>query len=217
MEPVICVGRSGTRRSRDPQVLRGLREAFARDRFLLLPSFLPTDLAATFARLVEAGGFELDREGSGYWEKCASGAPAALAGLLNDRSVFEFIGEISGKTVMSFIGRAYRYGVRPDGEGIAWHPDTEDRRAVGISINLSRRPYDGGTWQLRRAATRQGLASVPNPRLGQALLFDLAEDVEHRMAPVSAGVKVAFAGWFRYARAPGFSDWLRSGPLESQP
>jgi hypothetical protein len=81
-------------------------------------------------------------------------------------------------------------------------------RMVAMSLNLGTEPYDGGTLQIRNATTQALLAEVPNAGPGDAVLFRLSHELEHRVTEVRGSVaKTAWAGWFR-AR-PEYDDIVR--------
>ena len=67
-----------------------------------------------------------------------------------------------------------------------------------MSVNLSGQPYGGGVFQLRRTADERLLGEVHNLGLGDAILFRLSPQLQHRVTDVTGEhPKTAFAGWFR--------------------
>jgi hypothetical protein len=70
-----------------------------------------------------------------------------------------------------------------------------------MSVNLSPEIYGGGTLQLRNAHTRRVLREVANTGPGDAILFQIAPDLQHPVTAVTGAVpKSAFAGWFQSER-----------------
>ena len=128
--------------------------------------------------------------------------PGVCTGLLhfivNDPSLFRLVESLSGsRGIRAFAGRVYRRF--PGGRHYDnWHGDLADqRRLVGMSVNLSTEVYDGGVFELRDVETERPLASLANVGFGDAILFRLAHSIEHRVSDVTGACpKTAFAGWF---------------------
>jgi hypothetical protein len=78
-----------------------------------------------------------------------------------------------------------------------WHADLHAGHQVGMSVNLGAEPFDGGVFEIRRAGTTAPLDAIANVGAGDAILFSIADDLEHRVTPMRGAVaKTAFAGWF---------------------
>jgi hypothetical protein len=80
-----------------------------------------------------------------------------------------------------------------------WHDDLPENptRRIGITINLSENPYEGGLFELRKKKTQQILTRHRHEKPGSALIFDVSDALEHRVWPVtSGGPRRIFAGWF---------------------
>jgi len=70
-------------------------------------------------------------------------------------------------------------------------------RLVAMSVNLSTKSYQGGVLQIRKKKSHQVIAEIQNVGLGDAVLFRVSEELEHRVTSVQGGLaKVTFAGWF---------------------
>jgi hypothetical protein len=82
---------------------------------------------------------------------------------------------------------------------LSWHSDTKDpQRQVGFSMNLTPERFHGGVFELRDRHTLKPLARVHNTGPGDALLFRISSDLQHRVTAVHDDVaKIACAGWFR--------------------
>lgn len=62
--------------------------------------------------------------------------------------------------------------------------------------------------QIAERDSKRILAEVANTGYGDAVIFEISEDLEHRVTEVEPGPdKTAFAGWF--VRSPGRAAWLR--------
>ena len=113
----------------------------------------------------------------------------------NFRAVIE---EITGsKDLRWFKGRTYRM-IAEAGHYDNWHDDVVNSNEIGLSLNLSRNPFRGGMFMLRKRGSKQVLARVANTRPGDAVIFRIAPDLQHRISPLEGcEPKTAFAGWFR--------------------
>jgi hypothetical protein len=67
-----------------------------------------------------------------------------------------------------------------------------------MSINLSPTSFSGGTFELRERESKRLVYRHGNTGCGDALIFRLSLDLEHRVTDVIGNAaKTAFAGWFR--------------------
>jgi hypothetical protein len=131
--------------------------------------------------------------------------------LLNHPAFLNVIRAITSCAQISeFRGRVYRL-VAGRQHQLTWHGDTKDDRTrrVGFSLNLSTGIFHGGTFELRDRWTLAQLAHVNNTGFGDALLFPISYDLQHRVTEVRDTVaKTACAGWF-HANAESFFGRLR--------
>ena len=83
---------------------------------------------------------------------------------------------------------------------------------MALSINLSTDVYGGGTFELRDRQTKAPLAQINNTGFGDALLFRVSNNLEHRVTEVVGKVaKTACAGWFRATGVSLFADLVEAG------
>jgi hypothetical protein len=129
----------------------------------------------------------------GTWDSKSVGV---LTFLVNDPRVLQFVADLTGQSRLSrFVGRVYHRipGTHHD----SWHDDIHPARLVGMSINLGSSDFQGGEFQIRDTATERPLGQIANTGLGDAILFEIREGLQHRMAPLTGTVpKTAYAGWF---------------------
>src|SRR5262249_55197068 len=134
--------------------------------------------------------------------------------VLNSPEFLEAIRAITGcKQFERFSGRVYRMwsGVQNQFE---WHNDlNDDSRRLGFSLNLSADVFRGGAFELRDCWSHRLLAQVANPGFGDAIVFRLSPNLEHRVTDMVGEVpKIACAGWFRQTGATYF-DAIRDPNL----
>jgi hypothetical protein len=134
-----------------------------------------------------------------------------LSLLLNNPEFLNVIRIITSCTqITDFSGRIYRMTAGPQ-HHLSWHNDIDlkQNRQVGFSMNLSADVFRGGTFELRNRSSLEQLAQVNNTGFGDALLFRISADLQHRVTEVVDSVpKTACAGWFR-ARGTSFLTELR--------
>lgn len=134
-----------------------------------------------------------------------NGALEALHLAANDSTFLRAVETLTGcRPLRVFAGRIYRM-VPEAGHKTDWHNDLLGDRLIGMTINLSRHPYEGGRFQLRHPGRDGLLGEVHNTGAGDAVVFRIARNLEHRVTDVTGTTaKTAFAGWFR--PGPGLQE-----------
>jgi hypothetical protein len=193
--------RGAAARSSAPDVA-ALRTEFRDKRCVRLRSFIEPRLMARLQAQVAGATFADRAHGRISTELCMQphACVGALHFLVNDPAVFRLVEELSGcRGLRTFIGRVYRM-LAERGHYDSWHSDLSNDHHVGMSINLGAEPYEGGVFEIRRIGSGTPLASLPNVGAGDAILFAIADDLEHRVTPMrGTAAKTAFAGWFTTA------------------
>jgi hypothetical protein len=137
--------------------------------------------------------------------------------ILNNPEFLNVIRIITGYNQISdFSGRVYRMEPGPQHQ-LSWHNDIDkkEKRLVGFSMNLSTDVFRGGSFELRNRWTLAPLALVNNTGFGDALLFRISNDLQHRVTEVAGTVpKTAYAGWFRATGTRFFAELV--GHLDTQ-
>jgi Coenzyme PQQ synthesis protein D (PqqD)/2OG-Fe(II) oxygenase superfamily len=176
-----------------------VRQEFSRRHCVVLRGLLPNPTATEIARRVESADFyRLEHKGIGV--EASMNANATLAWLLlmvNDNRMRAAVETISGSGPLGhFDGRVYR--LEPSSEHFdSWHSDLVDDRRVAMSINLGTEAYEGGSLEIRDRRTGT-TTEARNAEVGDALLFELGEHLEHRVLPVTGDTpRTVFAGWFK--------------------
>jgi hypothetical protein len=206
---VLQLTRSGPALSWTDADLRRLRTQFDERHCIRLPSLLDADEFAYLQRQLERAAFADKKHGNIGVEVCLQESPALhlLNFLTNDDRFFELVRRLTGcGPIGTFLGRVYRM-VPGSGHYDSWHSDCVDHRMIGMSLNLSDGVYSGGVFQLRRKDSAEILIEAPNTGPGDAILFRIAGDIQHRVTGVEGAVsKTAFAGWF--VSEPNFMELL---------
>ena len=199
---MIQVTRGGTEFSGSTGALENLGAQFEQRHYFMLPGLIEPGLLKLIQRQIDRGEFRerIHERIDSNKELCLneSAAFGALLFLMNDEKLFQLIQHITKcEQIHSFEGRVYR--VNPnDGHHDAWHNDIGENRLVGMIINLSREVYSGGMLQIRRRESEKLVSEAANTGSGDAVVFRLSRDFQHRITEVEGRVsKTAFAGWFR--------------------
>jgi hypothetical protein len=203
--------------------IRLARSDFEQQNWIRLPAILDRELWNMIQQQLAASNVE---ETASIYPKL-SVSDSALLLLLNNARLFKIIEQITG---CSHIGcfRGHIYRVVP-GEShhdenthyqegyetlTGWHTDLNGTRLVALSINLNTEPYSGGVLSIREAKTKRILCELPNPGFGDAVLFRINEQLEHRVSAVEGTVpKTAFVGWFE--SEPDYRTLLAEGIASS--
>ena len=189
--------------------LDSLRDRFATEHCVVLRNMLETTLLEQIQRNIERAQWHSTAKTNLYTDSGAEWATEltlddpitinVIDFLLNHSGFLNVIRIITGCNQISDFnnGRIYRM-VASHQHYISWHNDLNDKtRQAGFSMNLSTGVFRGGAFELRNCSTKKLLAQVDNTGLGDALLFRISGDLEHRVTPIMEGVpKTACTGWF---------------------
>ena len=211
---MIQLTRNGLIVSR-PEELSELAATFARVHCVRLKQFLEPAILGWVAGAIESATFvpRVHHIEPPATDLRVSDPPirGALLFLFNDASLFEFIRRLSGcGPIGCFIGSAYRM-MSELAHSDSWHDDDGDGRMVALSLNLSTTGYRGGVLQIRDKQSEEILHEVANTGFGDAIVFRISAQIEHRVTDVLPGAaKTAYAGWFK--THPARASFIRPDP-----
>src|SRR3954470_17814005 len=203
MEPILQLTSRGAVAQAAPGTLEALADTFRAECCARLPRLIEPALLSRIQTSIERSAFVERRHGTIASELCMerNTTLGLLHFLANDATVFDLVQRITGIAGLRFfVGRVYRR-VPSAAHHDSWHSDVDPDRRVGMRINLSTAPYDGGVFEIREEATGRALGVLANTGPGDALLFAIDDRLEHRVTTVSGtAAKTAFAGWFGTTR-----------------
>lgn len=183
-----------------------LQQAFIEKRCIIIPRLIEEKLLEKILHGIAKGEFfenNHDQQKNGLHTledtlKSKNIAAHLIHFILNNKELFKIIEQITGcREIKGFKGRIYK--LEPGGEHkLDWHEDTFDPvRVLAISINLGSLPYEGGVFQIKYKNSDVILKEVPCGNLGDAHIFDISDNLLHRVTATTGKIpRVAAAGWF---------------------
>jgi hypothetical protein len=197
-EPIVQLSPGGVVVHADAEELDALRAQFAEQHYMRLPQLLAPELLERVMEALDRAPFVERRKGGHLREDRLpeSSVPAmTLHFVVNSPAFIEFIADVMQLPIRSFRGRVFRR-LASFGHYSGWHDDTFiPGRVAAMSVNLGE-GYRGGDLELRQVGSPSSRL-IENRRLGDAVAFRIAPDLEHRVRPVEGTVyRTALAGWF---------------------
>ena len=188
------------------------RERYAEYRCIRLPEFFDARLT-TWLRSRLAGAVFQERVHGGIDPPPVDLALAdrsllaMVTTIVNDSGVFKTVRAITlCDPIGCYEGIIYRMESGRNHRD-TWHGDMDGNRMVTVSVNLGD-PYEGGMLQIRERSSGRFVHEAANTRPGDAILFALGDDLEHRVTDVTGTTpKLALAGWFQ--RRPAALEALK--------
>lgn len=117
--------------------------------------------------------------------------------MFNNKELFALLEKITGcPTIGNFVGRIHRSEEGGEHE-IKWHGDNADSRLLAITLNLGTDRYTGAHFQLREVASQKMLREFGQIEAGDAFIFKIDPELQHRLAPLETGKRTVGVGWFR--------------------
>jgi hypothetical protein len=117
--------------------------------------------------------------------------------VLNDARLLDIVERLTGCAGLGgFDGTVYR--LLPGGRHFdSWHSDSGSQRRVALSINLNDGVVPTAPLQIRRRGCETTLHEFANAVPGDAVLFTVDDEHEHRIKPMDGmAARIACAGWF---------------------
>ncbi len=203
-----------------PAALAALRAEFAEFHTFQVRGFLDPSLLAFLLERIQPEDFQPKVDGKIAVElavrtKTNIGVQS-LQLRMNDKKLAAFMETVSGITPLKhFEGRVYR--MAPGTEHYdSWHDDVIEGRRVGVSVNLSPEPYQGGTFRIKYREGDEIIRTMPNLGPGDAIFFRIDDRLQHMVSKMEgAASKTAFAGWFHDTTT--LADMLRKPTVVETP
>lgn len=182
---------------------------------VFLPSFIQQNALKHLIDKLEQTEFHIKEEkdehtgefGKVLFMPQDSPVPFMFHMLMNDRALFSNLEEITGcATISNFTGRIHR-SEGGEQHQIEWHGDNSDTRLLAMTLNLGRTRYTGAKFQIRRKGTDNILREFGQTEPGDAFIFEIHPDLQHRLSLVETGTRTVGVGWFR--AEPDYNTFAR--------
>lgn len=191
---------------RDPATthFQGLRQEFAETGVITVKHFFPPQLYDKVCQALAQAQFErstyrVDHLGQqSLVDEMVTFDPwfDRLTLLLNSA---DLIGALRSLTRIPDLGRysGRIYKMLPhSAQQLEWHSDHNHGKRLAISVNVSPRAFEGGELEYRHILS-QKTQRLHNTGPGDAVIFRIDGDHEHRVLPVSGTEpKCAVTGWY---------------------
>jgi hypothetical protein len=198
---MIRLGFAGAAGTVSEAELSELRSHYALRNVVRLPGFLDPELVARVQRRLRGCEFVSFHTTNGIDRRETPKNPATRGFLwlmFNDRRLFDFVEAVTGAgPIDATTGGIYRQRSIARHK-LAWHRDLDfGRRVASMTVNLSPRPFRGGVLQFRTTTGHRPLGEVTYGGAGDAVLFRVGEDIQHRSTRVEgAQPKTIYSCWF---------------------
>lgn len=183
-----------------------LKKRFDTDHALSLRGFMAAPLLATIQEKLRKVEFR-DRPSFGGKDVRQNPTDPATSVffwmLLTDPRLFKWVEDLTGLgPITSLTGNVYRT-IPGMPHRLDWHQDLEEgERIAAMTFNLSPRPVRGGLLEMRMKADRKPVAKLAYARAGDAILFRVRPDIEHRSTKLEGDApKLVYVCWFQRGRS----------------
>jgi hypothetical protein len=197
--------------------IKKLAQEFAETGCARLPAFLHPRVLNPLMKWLQSARFETKDEiqggrifGTTLFVPRSEPSLFLLHFILNRPALFEVVEQVAGCAKLgSFSGRIHRTSDESL-HHIDWHNDAARTRSVGINIGVSAESYTGGLFQIRDPQGRMR-SEIGRAAPGDAFLFRISKDWQHRLTPVESGRRTVAVGWF--LKEP---DWQHFAKMQFQ-
>jgi 2OG-Fe(II) oxygenase superfamily len=181
-----------------------LKAEFEATKCIFLPNFVePKTLQILLSKIEKTGfqtkfeGRESEKFGKVFFIPQESPLVFTFNMLFTAPPLYTFLEKVTGCTpIHNFVGRLHRSEGGED-HFIDWHGDNADNRLLAMTLSLGTDRYKGGFFQMREKDSGKILREFGQIEAGDAFIFKIAPELQHRLTVVSEGRRTAGVGWFR--------------------
>jgi hypothetical protein len=203
---------SGVQFAGSSEDLDALRADFERQHCIRLPGFLTSSLLERIQGYIRESEFShrslVGRPPELIME--SGKAPQLLMLLMNDSRLFELVRTITGcRRIGSCDGSVYRM-MPGRGHMDRWHGEIFGHHMIAVGVDLSERPYAGGTLEIRDRYSHRVLHRVGGGEPGDATLVRLAPFLQRRITAVEGDFpRTVYAARFMLLKPSTYSKLAR--------
>ena len=187
----------------DESALVKYQNEYAETNLVLLSDLLKANALQTLLKKINETVFETkfegkeeDKFGKVLYIPQTKPLLAVMNFMLNDEFLFRALEKITGcKPIDNFVGRIHRS--EDNDHGIDWHGDNSDNRLLAITLCLGTEHYTGANFEIRKKGTTDIMRQISYLKAGDAIVFKIAPELEHRLSLLESGRRTVCVGWFR--------------------
>jgi len=187
----------------DESAFAKYQSEYAETNLVLLPDLLKTNALQTLLKKINDTTFETkfegendDKFGKVLYVPPSKSILSVMTFMLNDEYLFRSLEKITGcKPIDNFVGRIHRS--ENTDHGINWHGDNSDNRLLAITLSLGTEYYTGANFEIRKKGTTDIMRQISYIKAGDAIVFKIAPELEHRLSLLESGRRTVCVGWFR--------------------
>lgn len=188
----------------DKKSIEQYKAEFTNTGCVFLPGLLEHKVLQNFINKLSKTPFETkyETEQAGKFGKVLYVPPQspvmyAFHMLFNNAELFTAIEAVTGcGQIGNFAGRIHR-SEEAENHKIDWHGDNADNRLLAMTLSLGEERYTGGRFEMRKKGSSQLLREFGQLEAGDAIIFKIAPDLEHRLTELETGRRTVGVGWFR--------------------
>jgi len=174
--------------------------AFQQSHMVALPGFLDGRFLDLLGKAARHSGFVRETvPGIGAREvETPLRQAAAVLLALRGKTVMNWARTVTGAPELADVGGSVVRSLACANDQLAWHDDNHaPERVAALTIRLGHETYAGGAFEFRCKARPRQVIRHEHVRPGDALLFAVSGEFEHRVLPLrSGGPRSMFTGWF---------------------
>jgi len=188
----------------DEALIQHYREEFASTNCILVPGFLSGNVLESILKKLNLAPFqtkfemnEMNKFGKVLFVPVNAPVVFTFQLLLNNPDLFSMLQDIAQcDHIGNFTGRIHRSEEGGD-HAIGWHSDNSDNRLLAITLCLGTDDYTGGKFQIRKTGDEHIIKEFGQLNAGDAIIFKISPDLEHRLTTLENGRRTVGVGWFR--------------------
>lgn len=189
----------------DQSKIEDYKEEYKNTHCVFLPGFVAQDALNSIVNKLSVTEFETrieKDEHTGEFGKVLllppnNPVPFIFHLLMNNKTLFKQLENITGcESIGNFMGRIHRSEGGEQHE-IEWHGDNSDTRLLAMTLNLGRERYTGAKFQMRKKGTENIIREFGQTEPGDAFIFQIHTELQHRLSLVEEGRRTVGVGWFR--------------------
>ena len=190
----------------DETKIEKYRDEYAGTHCIFLPGFIEKNTLQSLLNKLEKSTFQLklEMDGEDKFGKVLALPPKDTTlfifnMLMNNTALFNTLQHITDcAPIKNFAGRIHRSEAGENHE-IGWHGDNADKRLLAMTLSLGTDKYTGAKFEMRKKGSENIIREFGQLEVGDAFIFRIDPELQHRLAVLEGGRRTVGVGWFRGA------------------